>query len=44
MEYGETCIPGRMADICKNILTVIEVKLFMVQSVATRIESIHHTV
>jgi hypothetical protein len=28
MEYGETCIPGRMADLCK-ILTVIDVKLFM---------------
>ncbi len=27
MEYRETCIPGRMATLCK-ILTVIDVKLF----------------
>jgi hypothetical protein len=40
MEYGETYIPGRMADLCK-ILTVIDVKLFMVQSVANRIKSIN---
>jgi hypothetical protein len=40
MEYGETCIPGRMAGLFK-ILTVIDVKLFMVQSVATRIKSIN---
>jgi hypothetical protein len=40
MEYGETCIPGRMTGLCK-ILTVIDVKLFMVQSVATRIKSIN---
>jgi hypothetical protein len=38
MEYGETCISGRMADLYK-ILAVIDVKLFMVQSVATRIKS-----
>jgi hypothetical protein len=40
MEYGETCIPGRMAGLCK-LLTVIDVKLFMVHSVATRIKSIN---
>jgi hypothetical protein len=43
MEYGETCVPGRMATLCK-ILTVIDVKLFMVQSVATRIKSINQSI
>jgi hypothetical protein len=42
MEYGETCIPGRMAGLCK-LLTVIDVKLFMVHSVATRIKSINQS-
>ncbi len=40
MEYWETYIPGRMAGL-RKILTVIDVKLFMVQSVATRIKSIN---
>jgi hypothetical protein len=43
MEYGETCILGRMATLCK-LLTVINVKLFMVQSVATRIKSINQSI
>jgi hypothetical protein len=43
MEYGKTCIPGRMAGLCK-LLTVIDVKLFMVQSVSTRVKSINQSI